>query len=69
VDVFLPHGCLCPDLLVGRRNRRPLEGGRLEASIGITILVDPTGGAKGGVERPCQLMSISGVLTTMVDGW
>ena len=69
MDVVLPHGCLFPQLLVGRRNRRLLEGGRLEASIRIAILVDPAGGEKGGVGRLCQLTSVSGVLTKMVGGW
>jgi len=44
VDVVLPDRCLGPQLLVGRLNRRPLAGGRLEASIGIAIVVNPREG-------------------------
>jgi len=53
----------------GGRPQRLLVGGCLKGSIEIAILVGAVGGARGGVGRQCQLMSVGGVLTRMVGGW
>ena len=68
VTRWVPSSVLSCSTGVWGRPQCLLVDGCLKGSIGIAILVGAAGGARGGVGRQRQLMSVGGVLTKMVGG-